>query len=291
MTCLTTRFRSRFQNLWGRTATVGAALLFFGACTSVLGDGFEVGGGATTGNTSSSTATGGEGGASSTGTGGSGLTGSGAGGATTSTTSTNGGNGGGGPGSCTVGTEKGCAAGKKCSVIDPVTGGLGCVDAGPYQAWTVCAIDTDCAVGLWCDLVDDVCRPICNASDCLNLGNCLEAPRKDSPNGTVTGLKVCIANCEPDEAKPCNQINGPVTCARQAGNWSCAKTANGGAGKSCVDDTHCAPGLFCTASNNCWEWCVKGASGTCTMGTGSSCLSINPPQKRGNTEYGMCGVT
>ncbi len=277
---------SRFDH--GRAAAGGALLVLFGACTSVLGDDFEVGhSNTTTGASSSSTAAGGAGGETSTGTGGGGLTGA-AGGTTTTSTSSNSGGGGSGPVGCTLATNKGCAAGEKCSVVNVQTGDLGCVKAGPYQAWTACSVDTDCTVGLWCDIVNEVCRPICNNSSCGNGGSCLKAPTK---SGNVEGLLVCGANCEPDKADPCNQVNGPVTCARQAAGWSCAKTANGGPGKSCVDDTHCAPGLFCTASNNCWEWCVKGASGTCTTGTGSTCLSLNPAEKRGNTEYGMCGVS
>jgi hypothetical protein len=259
-------------------AIAGLALVCAGACTSLLGDDFEVAG------TTSATATGTGGSAGSGGTGGSATgTPSGTGGSPTGTPTGSGGGGGG----CVLGTEEGCDPDFKCSVIDVNTGATGCVGAGERPAWSSCQSDSQCQTGTWCDLLLGVCKPLCPNTGCDNNGECLPA---EHGNGTIPDLFVCTANCEPDQATPCVQDYGPVTCGRVGGGWDCQQSGNGGTGSSCGDDGDCAPGLLCTAQGACWEWCLIGQGGTCTTGTGTYCSAVVPPANHDNGEYGVCTI-
>jgi hypothetical protein len=256
---------------------VGLCLL--GGCTAILGDDFEL---------SSTTTTSVGIGGSEHGGGGSVPTGGGGSGA-----STQGGGGGaptggsGGTGGCALGTANGCDDGSKCTVIDPSDGTLGCVTAGSGSAWSHCQFDTQCVVGTWCDATSGVCRPICNTTECSGGGSCAQAVYSD---GLVPNLFVCSSNCEPDQAAPCVQDNGPVTCIRYADGWDCAASNGGGPGDSCSADADCSPGLLCDTDGHCWEWCKIGASGTCTMGYGSDCYGVSPAAYHDGSEYGHCTI-
>jgi hypothetical protein len=203
-----------------------------------------------------------------------------------------GGGGAGGPGgapvcdSATLGTALGCEPGSKCSVVDIVSGALGCVPAGPRGAWSRCGVDSQCAAGTWCDVVFEVCKPICNHAPCEGGGTCMAAPNGN--DGSVTGLEVCSADCEPVGAAPCSQAYGDVACARFSWGLDCAASDGHTLQQACLFDAQCAPGLVCWESTVCYPWCKMGGD---DCASGYFCLAHDPAvHDSENAEYGLCAL-
>lgn len=243
------------------------SLLFVSAaCASILGDDFDV-------------------------TGGAGANGAGAGstnGAAGSMTTSSGGGanvGGGdigGAGNCLLGTAQGCEMGFKCTVTDEQTGAVGCLPNGPRIAFSACDIDTQCVVGTYCDNATDVCKPICmDSADCGGGGSCIAS-------ANVPGLLLCTADCEPENATPCSQSDGPTTCARTMNGLDCVKSSGGDFASPCFGDSACGPGLLCEG-DNCWDWCGINLPATCSGG--DFCAVLNPAvfDSEGQ-QYGICTI-
>lgn len=227
--------------------------------------------------------------ASTGGAGGMATSSSSAGGASSSTGAGAGGSGGGGVcDASTIGTTIGCSSGEKCSATMPPNGPPGCVPAGPRPAWSVCTIDAQCEAGTWCDLVRHVCKPVCSNAACPGNGSCIDAP--DGNSGTVANLDVCVADCEPVGATPCNQSQGDVACVRSPDGLDCMESGSAAENASCFADHVCAPGLVCFSASYCGEWCTIGGN---DCPGGFFCVSLNPQVMSGdgNTEYGICGLS
>lgn len=213
------------------------------------------------------------------------------GGATSSSTGAGGSGGSGGSGVCdasTIGTTIGCPAGSKCSATSPPNGPPGCVPAGNRPAWSECTVDTQCQAGTWCDLVRKVCKPVCSNAACPTSGSCIPAPSGNG--GNVANVMVCVADCEPVGATPCNQSQGDVACVRTPDGLDCMESGSVAKLGSCTSDYRCAPGLVCYANSYCEEWCTIGGN---DCPGGYFCVSLNPQVMSGdgNTEYGVCGLS
>jgi hypothetical protein len=207
---------------------------------------------------------------------------------------------------CRFGTDEGCAAGLRCSLIDPVTVSFGCVKQGPNQAWQRCSTDADCASGTMCDLRFLACKPLCaSASDCrfqVNdglasyevKGACIDAL---GGNGKpiAAGIKHCTASCEPMSASPCDKGSGVKCFVRQNQGFDCGLGGLSGLGKECGDELDCGVGLMCVESMNagvCATWCDN-VNGNC-VGANGSCIGFTPAffyskGSSGSVQYGACG--
>jgi hypothetical protein len=205
-----------------------------------------------------------------------------------------GGSGGAGGGTgCTQIGGTGCPMGQKCTVVDLTTGAIGCGPIGPKKAWQVCNNgDADCGAGLWCDERFKVCKPLCKAAgDCKfdQQGDCF--PALDTKSKTINAaLKICLPQCEPAEAKPCDTSNSNVTCVRTENGFDCAKSGGKGDGVKCASSVECAPGYVCVGSggdNACYKWCRSPGSfgGDCGLGY---CIGFKTPIKYNGKEYGSC---
>lgn len=276
----------------GHVVLLAGLALMVGACTAILGDDFTiedettvtgtasaVGGGGSTA-TGSGVGGGGTGGTS-TASGGTGGTSSG------STGGSGGGSGGtGGQGPCQVGDMGVCGSGMKCSVIDVQTGETDCVVAGSHAAWTTCGIDTQCEEGTWCDVFNQVCRPVCPPASCANGGQCVAAT---SSSGAIPGLTVCSSNCHPVFVDVCQNTYDTTTCVLMTYGFDCARA--GFNTFSCSGAFDCVPGYYCSGSPywNCYEWCRIGHVEDCDGG-GDTCAPRSPKIYHNGNELGTCTV-
>jgi hypothetical protein len=266
-------------------AAVVALTLGLAACTSILGNDFEIdnssGGDATGG--SKSVGGGAQGGAAQGGSGAQGGVMTGTGGTTTSAAGGSGGSGGnGGAGPCVLGTEQECMGGSKCSIVDGQTGEAGCIPAGARPAFASCAVDSQCVVGTFCQ--GGICRPVCSGSlTCTGFQSCNAS--------TVPGLELCTADCEPMGGLPCNQAHGDTTCIRTNGGFDCAQSGGGAVGSTCFGDSACGVGLYCSGQGlqgGCFRWCSPIGQG-CVGG--DLCVSHSTAAVGGDgTEYGACVI-
>jgi hypothetical protein len=142
-------------------------------------------------------------------------------------------------------------------------------------------------VGTWCDLVREVCKPVCNANACPGNGSCNPAP--DGNSGVVTDLMVCTADCEPVGASPCNQSSGDVTCVRTPAGLDCMTSGGLSEPQSCVTDYQCAPGLMCYSGSYCNKWCTVGGN-DCPSGYFCANLSPKVYSQDMQTEFGTCAL-
>lgn len=249
-------------------APVLACVALGAACAQVLGDDFEVTG--PNASASSSTAT------------------------TVSSTGV------GGSTDCTLGTSQGCPTGEKCTLLDLQALIVGCVTAGNKGPTELCADDTECDVGLYCDNVTGVCESICtdpNTQSTCGFGWCI--------NTMVMGYGLCTVGCSPTNPAMCGAPE--LTCAWWGfitGNDStfhCALPAeNGGTnveGDPCpllegIPILHsCAPGFAClddgSGSGVCRKWCSPpGQQAQCAGG--EMCSSFPVPVIQAEIEYGIC---
>ncbi|MBI4954250.1 MAG: hypothetical protein HY908_19655 [Myxococcales bacterium] len=241
-------------------------VLGFAGCVQILGDDFATDPG--------------EGAAAAGGSGASGATGPGGGGAGGV------GTGGGGGAPCEVGVLGSCGAGRKCSVVDFVSGQPECVLAGPRPAHSRCDADTNCAEGTFCDPPSSVCLDVCaTGADCANGGQCV--PPTDALGNAILGIRVCLSNCNLVTGAPCDQSYGPVTCIPPGGGatTSCWQSAGAGAGEGCLLVQDCAAGTVCTNDSLCHAWCTPpGVQATCAVG--SLCTDVSVVVE--GVDYGVC---
>jgi hypothetical protein len=256
------------------------------ACVNLLGNDFEIGPDTTAGGGTTTSHLDGGGGTAASGAGGGGAHGGGAGG-------------GGGAGPCALGTYGSCGAGKKCTVVDTSTGATGCITAGPHQAWSLCAADSECEELTYCEKISHVCKPLCvDAASCLGDGVCL--PAKITYSDFVTGLSVCSSDCDPLSAVPCDDSYGPSTCQivniPSGIGFDCIASTDGPVGTACtpedLDDytTECADGLACIGSGqdlHCLAWCTPiGAQAQCSSGV--MCTALGMEVLHQGVSYGYC---
>jgi len=197
--------------------------------------------------------------ATGTGTGGYGGAATGAGGTGTATGTATGGSGGSGnaggtgPTTCPMwpADQTGCSSNEKCSVVNETTGRTECVSAGTSTATTLCADDSNCVDRTWCDHGTGVCKLVCQSeSDCAVGALCLNAAADGG--GTIPGLKVCTAYCDPRRGDGCNTSAGPTNCLYGNSGFDCF-----GSGTSialCDGFLDCAAPYTCFAGA-CVDWC------------------------------------
>jgi hypothetical protein len=190
---------------------------------------------------------------------------------------------------CSLLTPGTCGLGLKCSVIDPVTGAVGCVQAGGRPAFAKCSADPECAALTWCDHETRVCKPLCaSANDCPNpKSSCIEARWRDEK--LIPGLHTCTAHCDPEKTSPCDDAYGPVTCYLNVAEYDfdCAASSNLPNGAMCSAAWDCADGHAC-ADEKCRPWCSppEFLSPDCSP---TSCLPLSPKVTYEGNEYGLCG--
>ena len=202
-----------------------------------------------------------------------------------------------GAGSCTLGTEVGCAPGDKCTFVDLATLEIGCVEAGSGGPATLCADERDCAVGHVCDPATQVCEEICNEPGAVSTcypGWCLDL--------SYPGHGLCTVGCEPIGTNGCPD---GLTCGwwtlhdGDQATFHCAVPADGGnlaEGDPCVIypftlvTNTCAPGLACVGvepEGSCLRWCAPtGQQSQCAPG--QICQAFPSPIIQNGTEYGAC---
>jgi hypothetical protein len=184
-----------------------------------------------------------------------------------------------------------CGQGKKCSVVDLETGATACIGAGPRPAWASCVDDLNCVEGTYCS-GDGVCNPICAApEDCTNGGWCVDAY---GPNWVpAPGLSICLSDCQPLTAAPCEAAFGPIACVTWGieNEFSCYSSAGYSEGATCsLDVVQCGPGLVCITESppHCRRWCTPvNQQGNCA--NGQICTPFAPPPVlHDGTEFGYC---
>jgi len=234
------------------------AVVGLGACVQILGDDYRVAKGS------------GQGAATSTSSGQAGAGGVGAGGA-------------GGHAPCELGAPGACGDGMKCTVVDVVTGQIGCGSAGPRPAFARCESDANCVDGTWCDVPAKVCLPICDVeSDCTNSGACIVPGNAD--NAPIPNLNVCFVNCNPVSGAPCDSSFGPVTCLAGTNGSSCWQSLGIVAGQPCNVQEDCAAGAVCI-NKTCTRWCTPlGVAPQCK--TPEQCIDVGV--NINGTDYGVC---
>lgn len=219
-----------------------------------------------------------------------------AGGTTTTLTTTTAGEGGAGgvlPTDCTLFSTGECGPGRKCSIVDPVTGEAGCVDAGTHPPWSKCDVDTDCGEGFFCPEVWGTCHPICqDSSDCGGMPRqCLPTFTADGP---IPNFGVCTANCHPVTGLPCSSDRGVVNCVpRNGGLLDCAASGGVMFGQSCETSNDCRLGLVCLdGTNACTFWCAPPdftENGICP-GDAPYCDPTDPDVTHEGITYGVCAA-
>lgn len=211
------------------------------------------------------------------------------------TTSTGGGMGGSLPTDCTLFTTGQCGPGRKCSIVDPVTGESGCIDAGGHPPWSRCEQDTDCGEGYYCPDGGGTCHLICGQkSDCGDPArDCAVAMHEGSP---IPNFGLCTANCHPTTGSPCNNSRGAVNCVpTSVGNTSglldCAASDGKTFDQMCDTSRECALGLVCLVSTNaCTFWCAppdNTVNNICPTGA-PSCKPTTPDVTHETITYGVC---
>lgn len=235
--------------------------------------------------------------------------GEGAGGSTSSSTGIGGGTGGtttggaggtstgqagsGGSSACSLYLPGGCEPGRKCTVLDPATGEVGCGFAGLKTIWERCNTDSDCVEGTWCDLVRHTCKPWCQSMTACSFdggnfeGECVIA-RQTAQQDIPGGHTHCTSNCEPITAAPCATADS-VTCLFVGGGaFDCAASDNHTVGTPCTTSQACAAGLVCVGETNskCGTWCSPPALFGCGV---FDCVPLNPTIHYKGVEYGVCG--
>ena len=204
--------------------------------------------------------------------------GSGGSGAAGGAAPTNGGGGAGAAGGaggqaaiCTLGGA-GCDEGQKCSIVDEVLGapaGVGCVEAGPSQAFQSCDADIACASGLYCDYTTAVCKPLCalEGLECAAAEDCVVG--RDSAGSPIPGLFVCLAACNPISASvnPCAD-DPDTTCYYRAdeAEFDCGLSELGAWMSPCSTGRDCRFGLGCF-DGYCQDWCGAVGSANGCFGT------------------------
>jgi hypothetical protein len=212
-------------------------------------------------------------------------------------TASSGATGSGGAAACVLGTSGGaCKTTQKCS-WDAKLGGPACVAAGPFVQWQRCTSDTDCGVGLWCDLQMKTCKKVCaGAADCSGGGSCIPAldatGKQLAPN--TDDFKHCTSNCNPKAPKPpCN--GDQTTCVLRKTNpgFDCAAvTAMKAPGDTCTVSSDCVPGSVCVNEGfglTCTQWCKDFPPKNDCPDVGFRCCKFSAHPSRGSTEFGFCG--
>src|SRR5262245_33867086 len=107
---------------------------------------------------------------------------------------------------CELGTTQGCESGEKCTLLDVQSFTVGCIAAGNKGPTELCAEDTECGIGLFCDPVTGVCESICTDPDSQStcgFGWCI--------NTMVMGYGLCTVGCSPVNPGMCGAPE--LTCA------------------------------------------------------------------------------
>ena len=235
---------------------------------------------------------GGSGASTSTSTGGSGGAGTGTASGTGTATGGTGGSGNAGgtePGTCAMWPEgaDGCPEGQKCSVVSETIGRTECVTAGPQPPTARCNVDADCVDRTWCDHATGVCKWVCQSGDnCPVGGTCANAQAAGS--GTIPGLQVCTAYCDPRVATSCNQSNGTTNCLYGSSGFDCFWSGNKAYPNTCGGFTECGPPQTCYLGF-CRPWCDD-AGHACPVVPGN-CYAYPQPIHYGTAEMGYCSAT
>jgi hypothetical protein len=206
----------------------------------------------------------------------------------------------GGASDCELGTTQGCESGQKCTLLDVQSFTVGCVAAGNKGPTELCAEDTECSVGLFCDPGTGVCESICTDPDTQStcgFGWCI--------NTMVMGYGLCTVGCSPVNPGMCGAPE--LTCAwwgfttNNNSTFHCALPAQDGEnnveGDPCpllqgIPILHsCAPGFVCgddgTGSGVCRKWCSPpGQQAECAPG--EMCIGAPVPLIQAGIEYGVC---
>lgn len=200
------------------------------------------------------------------------------------------GDGGSGPKACrlTHGAAD-CGAEERCTLLDTGKGTTGCVPLSktPVAAYALCKDDMDCPAGTWCDYRTDVCMTFCETSSDCGEGNCVSA--RNEMQKTIPGASVCTAHCDPLTAAQCG---GATTCSYdgQIGDFDCYSSGSKSLGESCTGFNGCKPGLVCSSTDGCLEWCHPAPSSS-----SADCPASGPCANFGNLSpmyggevYGYC---
>jgi hypothetical protein len=149
----------------------------------------------------------------------------------------------------------------------------------------VCVSDADCAAGLWCDHGAHVCKRVCDdVGDCAdNATQCL--PAQAGGGGSIPGLSVCVANCNPMSAgcaihATCVYLGNPPL-------FDCVASLDYADGDGCTLDSDCGTGLTCR-SGKCRLWCNTPGQVDAWCKTFVWCCSIDPAPSFGGTALGYC---
>jgi hypothetical protein len=175
--------------------------------------------------------------------------------------------------------------GEKCTVVDELTGATDCAHAGPLGAWSVCTIDADCAAHLWCDHATGVCKPMCESVDDCPDANTQCLPAAAEAGGTIPGLSLCVANCNPmspacGALATCVYLDSPPL-------FDCFASLEHQDGDGCTTSSDCAAGLLCRGGT-CRLWCNTPGDAGAWCKTFVWCCSIDPAPSYGGSELGYC---
>ncbi len=205
---------------------------------------------------------------------------------------------GGMPPACLLGDLGGCGVGMKCSVIDLASGEVGCTQAGNRQWWSRCSLDADCVEGAFCDPARQVCKPFCSSSnDCIFAagafeGECLPLTT-DTGTAVPGGHNLCVPNCNPKTAAPCDS-NDYVNCIFTGnGRFDCIISDDEVEGSNCQFSSECGAGMVCAlppgaGPGACAKWCTPVDAPSIDCQNNGQCVGFNPAIKYNDTPHGSC---
>lgn len=166
--------------------------------------------------------------------------------------------------------------------------------SGEAQSGDECAVDEDCATGLFCDV--DQCRPFCDISDptpCDDPGQACEPwyPEDSAPPG-LEDVGFCAdapitLNCDP-VLQDCADGDGCYPAADDT--FACQPGAGPAqSGDACIDNTDCDVGLWCDV-DQCAAFCDLSGIDEC-LDPDTECIPWFPERDAppGLEHVGSCG--
>jgi hypothetical protein len=172
-------------------------------------------------------------------------------------------------------------------VVDEGTGQTGCIALTPplHAVDEACTADAQCAAGQWCEHRTKVCKHICKTTADCGGEKC--TPGLTAQSDKITGLSVCVVDCDPVNTAPCGTGAAcDYDTAQQIKGLDCFASGNALESDACADPWECAPGLTC-AAGHCRAWCISTAD--CFYVTDTCYIFVSYTPSHAGQDYGWCG--
>lgn len=200
------------------------------------------------------------------------------------------------PDPCALGTEVGCDAGDKCTIIGPTRDDIGCRTAGPRPAGAYCDADVECATGTFCDPERKVCRTLCTAdADCGDNSTCVQS--LINPEKETERFYACNVPCNLATTEGCSDAYGATSCkVYRDGDDRITDCTGIGFDDAVAGDECSGSGISCGPGTTCLTP-VEGPPGTCVAycevaapdcPAGQTCMEGGEHLLASGVQYGHC---